>query len=279
MLSRPQYCSRASACSGLPIRLRIPISGGTSVLVRTSFRRARYCRPTSTHIAHRDSSWINHEWLSEVIFAGVYGLSGPTGLVVLKTVLSLVLIGLVHGRLRRRGMGGFGCAFLLVLMSIPFRMGLGTIRPQIFTYLFFYGELVLLDKASSGRDRWLWVLPLMLAVWMNLHGGVLAGAGVLGIWIVVRLIAHPLDHSRSVERRLHAGLNLGLIAVASGGALLINPYGAELVAFLLRTATVARPEIREWVPLALAEPAGAALPGTALDRRRRNGREPSPSPP
>ena len=183
---------------------------------------------------------------------------------VLKTVLSLVLIGLVHGRLRRRGMGGFGCAFLLVLMSIPFRMGLGTIRPQIFTYLFFYGELVLLDKASSGRDRWLWVLPLMLAVWMNLHGGVLAGAGVLGIWIVVRLIAHPLDHSRSVERRLHAGLNLGLIAVASGGALLINPYGAELVAFLLRTATVARPEIREWVPLALVSLPGQLYLGLLL---------------
>jgi hypothetical protein len=32
-------------------------------------------------------------------------------------------------------------------------------------------------------------------------------------------------------------------------ALLLNPYGASLLDFLLRTATVARPEISEWTPL------------------------------
>jgi hypothetical protein len=39
-------------------------------------------------------------------------------------------------------------------------------------------------------------------------------------------------------------------------ALLLNPYGAGLVGFLLRTATVPRPEIAEWMPLGLT-----SLPG------------------
>ncbi len=39
-------------------------------------------------------------------------------------------------------------------------------------------------------------------------------------------------------------------------ALLINPYGAGLVTFLLRTATVARPEILEWQPVRLSDPWG-----------------------
>ena len=49
---------------------------------------------------------------------------------------------------------------------------------------------------------------------------------------------------------------LGFLGAACGLALLINPYGAALIAFLLRTATVPRPEIGEWTPLVLS-----SLPG------------------
>src|SRR5215831_4222552 len=38
--------------------------------------------------------WINHEWLSEVIFAGIYNRLGPRGLIVSKVFLSLLIIGL-----------------------------------------------------------------------------------------------------------------------------------------------------------------------------------------
>jgi hypothetical protein len=200
--------------------------------------------------------WINHEWLCEVIFAGLYNLSGPAGLIVFKVLVSLLILGLSHAHLRRRGLGPYSSVFLLVLMSIPFRLGLGTIRPQIFTYLNFFFELLLLEKAIAGREYWLWLLPILLAVWVNLHGGVLAGAVVLGIWIAVQLVVRPTVDPSRLDRSRGASILIGLVGFACGLALLLNPYGAELVVFLLRTATMPRPEISEWTPLGLM-----SLPG------------------
>jgi len=200
--------------------------------------------------------WINHEWLSEVIFAGLYNLSGPAGLIVFKVLVSFLILGLSHAHLRRRGLGPYCSVFLLLLISIPFRLGLGTIRPQIFTYLFFLFQLLLLEKAATGREYWLWVLPILLAIWVNLHGGVLAGAMVIGIWIAVRIFVRPTGDPSRLDRSRGAGILVGLVGFACGLALLLNPHGVELVEFLLRTATIPRPEISEWTPLRLM-----SLPG------------------
>ena len=144
--------------------------------------------------------WINHEWLSEVIFAAIYNLSGPRGLVVFKLLASMVLVGLSYVHLRRRGAGAYSPIFLLVLSSIPYRLGLGTIRPQIFTYACFLFELLVLEKASRGRTRWLWLMPALFAIWTNLHGGVLAGVGVLVIWIVARIAAVTRSGAMALDR-------------------------------------------------------------------------------
>ena len=206
---------------------------------------------------NRQSTWVNHEWLSEVIFAVLYNEWGPVGLIVFKVAVSLSLLALsyVHGR--GCGLGPYQTVALIVLLSIPFRLGLGTVRPQIFTYLFFLIELLLLKKAGEGGENWIWFLPIVLGIWVNLHGGVLAGAAVLIIWTACRLAPRPPHDTRGLRRGLGGLLKLGLVGFACGLALCINPYGPDLLAFLLRTATVPRPEIREWTPLVLASLPGA----------------------
>ena len=201
-------------------------------------------------------SWINHEWLSEVIIARIYDWSGAQGLIVSKVLVSLLILGVCHAHLRRRGLGPWSSVLLLIMVSIPFRMGLGTIRPQIFTICFFLLELLLLESAAAGREQKLWVLPLLMAAWVNLHGGVLAGIATLGLWIGARIARYIWSDSRPLSRRLAGVFHLVLLGIACGLALLFNPYSAELPRFLLRTATVARPEIKEWAPLGLL-----SLPG------------------
>ncbi len=200
--------------------------------------------------------WINHEWLSEVIFAAIYARSGPSGLVVLKVAVSLLIFVLCNAQLRRHGLGPLRSLMLVLLISIPMWMGLGTIRPQLFTYLFFLLELLLIEKASREREYWLWSLPIIFAAWVNLHGGVLAGVGLLGLWAVGRIIDWLGDKTTSAIRRLAVVAHIGLLGIMCGLALLLNPYGVELLTFLMRTATGPRPEIQEWSPLALM-----SLPG------------------
>ena len=228
---------------------------------------------------NKEKVWINHEWLSEVIFAGLYDRSGPVGLIVFKVALSLVLLGLLYVHVRGYGLGPYQTVALLVLVSVPFRLGLGTIRPQIFTYLLFLVELLLLKRAGERSEYWLWTLPLIFGIWANLHGGVLAGVGVLGMWTAGRLVPRPPKDPRALDRGFGRLLNLGLVGFASGLALYLNPYGPDLLSFLLRTATIPRPEIREWTPLVLASLPGvlylvlvaigiAAAPSAAAARAR-----------
>jgi hypothetical protein len=199
--------------------------------------------------------WINHEWLSEVIFAGLYNQGGPAGLIVCKVVVSLLLVGLAYGHLARRGLKPFPAALLLILVSIPFRLGLGTIRPQIFTYLLFLIQLLLLERATGAERYHLWALPPVYALWVNLHGGVLAGIGVLAIWVGAEVVARLRIQTSQNNWRLVAFAPLGLLGLC-GLALSINPYGPALVEFLLTKGTVPRPEISEWGAMKLTSFAG-----------------------
>jgi hypothetical protein len=223
--------------------------------------------------------WINHEWLSEVIFADIYNRSGAVGLIGFKVLVSLLIFGLGCAHLAHRRLVGFPAVLLLILVSIPFRMGLGTVRPQIFTYLLFILELLVLERTAKRSGYRLWIVPILFAVWVNLHGGVIAGVGVLALWMVGRLADRLGDNSAPPLSKVGAIFHAALVGVASGLALLCNPYRAELVRFLWRTATVPRPEITEWEPLGLMSMPGLlylillAIGLFGLISSRRNGKK------
>ncbi len=187
--------------------------------------------------------WINHEWLAEVVFAALYDWAGPTGLIVLKTMTGVFILIATYLHMRLRGMGAFGAMVLLALLCVPLRMGLGTIRPQLFTYALFLVVLLLIDRAKPGKESWLLPIPAVLSIWTNLHGGVLAGLGIMMVWGGVRVVRRNSGAAR---------LQCVGITIAGSLSLLLNPYGVTLPLFLARTATVPRPEILEWMPLGLA---------------------------
>lgn len=193
--------------------------------------------------------WINHEWLAEAIFYFVFAAGGVIGLVFFKICFSLLIVGTLYWELRRQVPVALRAAILTVAFSLSLIPYLSSVRPQLFTFFIFLLILILIRKADQGTLRWLWLVPLLLAFGVNLHGGVLASAGIFLLWVVVRL---SWDVFR--ERNLAAILtrsNLVLIGTALAGiaAILLNPYGMQLPLFLLRTATVARPEIAEWQPV------------------------------
>ena len=195
--------------------------------------------------------WINHEWLSEVIFAAIYDWAGSRGLIIFKVVVSLLIVGLSYVHLRRRGLGPLRSVLFVIFLSLSVEGFLTTIRPQIFTYLLFLIQLLLMERAGEAPPYRLWALPILFAVWANLHGGVLAGICALGLWIAGRMVQRLGDVINSPIQGLRVVSQLGLLGAACGFALLLNPYGAGLVRFLLRTATGPRPEIAEWMPLLL----------------------------
>ncbi len=215
-------------------------------------------RPDPYSYMTGDQTWINHEWLAEGLLALVYGAFGFRGLIGLKVLLAMGISGLAYGYLRSHGLVPLRAWALVTTTGLLMFSGLGTVRPHMFTYACFAVLLFALMQVENGRAGWLWVLPPLFVLWTNLHGGFLAGAGILLIWLLT-YCARLVFATPAARAALRPQPWMAFMVTALAGlATLVNPYGPELLRFLLRTATVSRPEISEWQPGQILSVSGAA---------------------
>ncbi len=178
----------------------------------------------------QDRPWINHEWLSELQMGAAYVAAGSTGLALLKGALTGAALLLIWSALKGVDFAPRFIIFALTIMSsVPVTR---TLRPQAWSLLFL---TILCKVLIEQRDRARWWLPLLFALWANLHGGWIVGFGVLAAWTVCELL---------MSRRLA----VLVVAILSLAATLVTPYGWRLWSFLLETVRLGR-DIGEWRPL------------------------------
>lgn len=201
--------------------------------------------------------WVNHEWLAELVFYGCYSVLGTPGLVGFKVVVCMTVLAIVYRHLLKVGLNRVRACIIVVWVAVLLVPGVSALRPQLFTYGFFLLLIWLLQKQGWRTGYALWLLPAIFAVWVNLHGGFLAGVGILLLWVCVR-IASAL-RAKGAAETFRQQMPFVLIAVLSGPALLLNPYGADLLRFLAKPETVVRPEITEWASLPILSTYGGFL--------------------
>ena len=167
--------------------------------------------------------WINHEWLSDVLFAFAYSRGGLVLLTVLRA-LSLASVLFVVDRGLRSVPWPFRDLLMavIVISSLPL---LGTVRPQIFSV-----PLYALTLVALSRDA-VW-LPAVFLVWANLHGGWLLGLGA----VVVRTACAP------TRKRL-------LVLAGCAVATLLTPYGVALWTSLADAIVRGWDGVVEWEPV------------------------------
>jgi hypothetical protein len=209
--------------------------------------------------------WINHECLAELAIGGAHALLGGSGVLLLKMAVGLATF-LICLRLGAEGLSwparyttwGIG-ALAVVEMSYGFAA-----RPQIFTALALALELVLLRQVHKSRTLWALAIPPLFALWINTHGGVLAGFGLLGLTALtssaqaiwnryIRPGNQPASTAASpaIQPDLKTVATLWIATAISGLALLVNPWKADLVRWLIGSVLWMRPEIEEWNPTPL----------------------------
>ena len=180
--------------------------------------------------------WVYHEWLTGVILYPLYQSLGAPGLQALKYALGLGTLWLIFAAARRRGAGPVAALLVLFLVQGFLAAGYSPVRAQIFTYALFALSLYILENARlSGRWRFLWLLVPLQVVWANLHGGFLAGLGLIFLYGL----------GEALSRRPFWPYG-GILALA-GLATLINPYGLRYWSYLTAAVSLPRPEITEWV--------------------------------
>ena len=182
--------------------------------------------------------YVDHEWGSGLIFFTMLKWFGPSSLMWLKVFLAFTALACAFAIAARAKVSwpvllalALPCAFCVLPGYVP------VIRSHAFTYALFALTLLLLELIRGGR-RWpAFALVPVMVLWVNVHGGFVAGLGTIGVYAAVSVI----------ERK---GRTILLSAFAACAlATLVNPYGYKYWGYVLPAVFHKRPDIAEWQPM------------------------------
>jgi hypothetical protein len=197
--------------------------------------------------------WLDQQWGAQAILAAVYRVAGWTGLVILRAALVGTLFGLLFLACRIRGADLRRAAWLTLAAFFVSAVALA-LRPQLFGMVLLAATLVII----AGRNRWprlLWLVPVIVAVWANLHGSFFLGPVVVGLaWL------------EDLHDRRPAAWRTLVVAVVAALAAFVNPFGVEVWSYAagLSTNSEVTARITEWQPTSLRIVPGMAFFGSAL---------------
>ncbi len=206
----------------------------------------------------------------QVWMAWIYGWVGPAGLNLWAAALVAVIFWLVYESSR----GSAISTSVMVLLAAIGSAIYWAARPYLVSFLIFAIGYLILERYWGGRTKNVWLMPVLMIVWVNTHGGFLAGFLLVLPYLVEAglgwLSREEGASLRLASRRLAHLIQVGLLM---GAASLLNPQGLGI--WSLPFTTVARQAeqllIAEWqspnfhdptlLPFGILIALGMGLPG------------------
>jgi hypothetical protein len=224
--------------------------------------------------------WFDTAWLSQVIFAMVSDWGGAEALSALFAAAVLAAHAILARAFYLQGRNLFTTHLGVVLVAAVSGSRIQESQTDVFGMLCLATLLWLLvrDRVAAsevaasdlphGRQPWaLWIgIPVLLALWANLHGSFIWGLLVLVIWFagVVAETAWQRRTLRGVigDPAVRRGLWLSELAVA---AACLNPYGISLVLYSVWFGDYRQlSDLPAWQPLVLLQSGGRELVASLL---------------
>ena len=163
------------------------------------------------------AGWHNPIVLAELLLSVVAGL-GPLALAALQLVVvaATLLVLLADGR--RLGGGEARGALVVSLVVVGSSAAFAVTRLPSLSLVPFVLAVALMRRQHDrpGRGVW-WLVPVYL-LWGNLHGAVLVGLAVLGVFLVLSPGAGPL------VRRVGVGVGCGLALLLTSAGIATPAY-------------------------------------------------------
>ena len=188
---------------------------------------------TPTHI------WLDHEWGASIIFSLIQNIFGYVGVLFFKTILVFFIFLFLYKTInlyRKENNFIFNLLYsLLIVLAIP-TITQSWIRCHLFTFLFFSVSIFLLEKVRLSKNyKLLYILPVIMLFWVNIHGGCVSLLGLLFIYFIGEFL------NKKEYKHFFYVLLLSFLVM------FINPYGLDYVKFIFMATTMARPFVTEWI--------------------------------
>jgi hypothetical protein len=127
-------------------------------------------------------AWTPPEWLTDLIFAILHKPFGLTGVVVFMAFVIAAIYAILFKFLRSSGVSMIVSALVVVLAAGA--SGIHWLaRPHIFSLLLLLVWYIILDTYQYKHKNYLYVLPFLMLLWVNLHGSFVMGFILLIVYI------------------------------------------------------------------------------------------------
>jgi hypothetical protein len=194
-----------------------------------------------------DTPFVYGAWLSELIFYILHRLGGLELITCLRSCFAVITFFLVGYEAKRKS-GSWRLATLAVLLVCAMVLNNLPIRPQIFSWLPFVITLILLGKFYDDKLKptWLLIIPLMMVLWVNLHGAFILGGVLIGIFFIGELVDTLL--TPALIRTWNKTAWLFCTGALTGLAMFVNPRFTGIVSYVidLMTDQPSQQLIEEW---------------------------------
>ncbi len=188
--------------------------------------------------------WINHSWGSQIILYGVWQVGGLFGLMIYTAGLATLGMYFVY---KSSAGSVYLRAFALVIGAAAAAV-FWSPRPQMISFALSAVILYLIHLYKREKVDRLWLIPLIMGVWGNLHAGFSIGFIFLGGTIAGEVLGNLFN--KNGENVIGWGRlrKLVIVTLVSVGALVINPYGLQMLAVPFQTVGIGvlRAYIQEW---------------------------------
>ena len=138
-------------------------------------------------------------------------------------------------------------AVILAMASVPLIAACTPPRTEMFTAVIFAAYVNLLWHYHQSGKGSLWLLPVLMCLWVNLHLGFIAGLAMCGAYVLIEL-----EDAIAPSRRLGALLRLKRAVpwlIATLAVTIVNPWGWRIYAAIARQRSIVQTHslwIWEW---------------------------------
>ena len=183
--------------------------------------------------------WLDHEWGASIIFSLIQNLFGYIGVLFFKTILVFLIFLFLYKTIRlykKENNFTFNLLyFILIVLAMP-TITQSWIRCHLFTFLFFSVSIYILERVRLSKNyKLLYILPVIMLFWVNIHGGCVSLLGLLFIYFIGEFF------NKKEYKHFFYVLLLSFLVM------FINPYGLDYVKFIFMATTMVRPFVTEWI--------------------------------
>lgn len=191
--------------------------------------------------------WITHEWLSEIVIYAIFKWLGWGGLVIGFALIVTSAFGISYVNCEKTGALSF-MSWASVMLAAAATAPVWGVRPQMFSLLLTSGFIAILSNClRTSEGRYVWLLPPLMLLWVNLHGAYLLGLVLVALTLFGLALDGVIEQRRRAEMLKRLG-PLAFVLVACVMVVPLNPNGLRMFTYPFETlsSSVMQEHIEEW---------------------------------